>query len=450
MTSSVRIIVTGLIAQHPLLGGIAWHYLQYMLGLSRLGHDVYYFEDSGQFPYNLDGGASGTDWVANNCSYNVNYLASIMARFGFKDRWAYRFPPRSEWYGLSSKQRRAIIRSADLLINVSGTLEHPKKYRRIPHLLYIDTDPVVTQIKLALGRVAFAKRIEAHDIHLSFGETLSESVPETGFQWRPTRQPIVLSEWRPSTPKRENFTTVMKWTSYEPLVYSGQTYGQKDVEFKRFLELPDMVAPVVMEVALSRTQHLEWQAKDESLPPKFAELVSDKATWTPHDLVAHAGWRVVDAIEACGNLDSYRHYIESSKAEWSVAKNVYVLGQPGWFSERSACYLAAGRPVVVQDTGFGGVLPVGEGILSFKTLQEAVAGIREVETNYQRHAQAARAIAEAYFDSDRVLTLLIDDALRASGRQMTASQRQTPSDEKEKFKDTRKSGGSRQSPEGKS
>ncbi len=411
MRSSLRIIATGLIAQHPLLGGITWHYLQYLLGLARLGHDVYYFEDSGQFPYNLDGGASGTDWVANSCTYNVGYLAKIMTRFGFADRWAYRFPPKSVWFGLSDQQRQTVIESADLLINVSGTLEHPKNYRQVPHLLYIDTDPVVTQIKIALGRVEFAERVEAHDAHFSFGESLSEGVPESGYQWRPTRQPIVLSEWRPSTPWRENFTTVMNWTSYAPLTYSGRTYGQKDVEFKRFLELPSQVAPVVMEVALSRTQHLEWQAKDESLPPKLGELGGDKLNWTPRDLVTHAGWRVVDAIEACGDLDSYRHFIECSKAEWSVAKNAYVLGQPGWFSERSACYLAAGRPVVVQDTGFARALPVGEGLLSFRTLQEAVAAIHEVETNYVRHTEAARAIAKAYFDSDKVLSHLIDEAM---------------------------------------
>jgi hypothetical protein len=428
MRSSLRIIATGLIAQHPLLGGITWHYLQYMLGLARLGHDVYYFEDSGQFPYNLDGGASGTDWVANDCTYNVSYLAKIMARFGFEDRWAYRFPLKSEWFGLSDQQRQTVIESADLLINVSGALEHPKNYRRIPHLLYIDTDPVVTQIKIALGRVEFAERVEAHDTHFSFGESFSEGMPLTGYQWRPTRQPIVLSEWRPSVPRRESFTTVMNWTSYEPLVYSAQTYGQKDVEFKRFLELPSQVAPVVMEVALSRTQHLEWQAKDESLPPKFGELVGDKTNWTPRDLITHAGWRVVDATEACGDLDSYRHYIESSKAEWSVAKNAYVLGQPGWFSERSACYLAAGRPVVVQDTGFSRALHVGEGLLCFRTLQEAVAAIHEVETDYVRHAKAARAIAKAYFDSDKVLTHLIDEAMSGIDRPIEATRRHTTSD----------------------
>jgi hypothetical protein len=427
MSASLRIIVTGLITQHPLMGGITWHYLQYVVGLARLGHDVYYFEDSGQFPYDLDGGSSGTDWIARNCTYNVAYLAKIMSRFGLENRWAYHFPLKSEWFGLSEKQRETVIQSADLLINVSGSLEHPKDYRRIPHLLYIDTDPVVTQIKIALGNAEFIERVETHDTHFIFGTSLSQAVPPTGFQWRPTRQPIVLSEWRPATPRREAFTTVMNWTSYEPLTYSGRTYGQKDIEFRRFLYLPREVGPIALEVALSGTQHIEWSCEDENLRSELGEPEIHKTGWTPHDLVTRAGWRAVDSIAACGDLDSYRHYIESSKAEWSVAKNAYVLGQPGWFSERSACYLAAGRPVVVQDTGFSGVLPVGEGILSFRTLPEAAAGIQEVEAHYLLHSEAARAIAESYFDSEKVLSDLIDNALNDDGGPAKAIQRRTSS-----------------------
>jgi hypothetical protein len=187
----------------------------------------------------------------------------------------------------------------------------------------------------------------------------------------------------------------MNWSSYYPVAYQGCTYGQKNVEFKRFLELPGRVAPTDLEVAV--------------------RVAGPKRRRVPQDLAARLarhGWRVVDPAEACADLDSYRRYIESSKAEWSVAKNGYVVGQPGWFSCRSACYLAAGRPVVVQDTGFAGVIPVGEGVLCFRTLEEAAAAIQEVQANYSRHARAARAIAEEYFDSDKVLTRLIDEALR--------------------------------------
>jgi glycosyltransferase involved in cell wall biosynthesis len=410
---SLRIVVTGLVAQHPQLGGMTWHYLQYVAGLARLGHDVYYVEDSGEVPYNQDGGASGHDWVAKDWARNVAYLARTLARYGLEERWAYRYAPTSQWLGLPDARRADVLRSADLLINVSGTLEHPDRYRQVRRLVYVDTDPVVTQLKIAAGGRTFRARVDAHDVHFSFGERLGEGVPTTGHRWRPTRQPVLLSEWRTTEAPRETFTTVMSWTSYAPLRHGGRDYGQKDVEFRRFLDLPGRVAPLGLEVALGSTQHLEWEALAAELPPRLLALARERGDWTPRDLVRHAGWRVVDASEACGDLDRYRAYVRSSKGEWSVAKNAYVQGQPGWFSERSACYLAAGRPVVVQDTGLAGVLPVGEGVLAFRSLEEAAEALREVEGDYARHAKAARGVAEACFDSDRVLTRLVEEAMQA-------------------------------------
>ena len=383
MLSKLRIIVTGLIAQYP-LGGVTWDYFQYVLGLARLGHDVYYLEDTGQWPYNPQEGG-----VSKGCEFNVAYLAGIMARYGLAERWAYRFPWQSQWFGLPDDKRREVIQSADLLINISGTIERPEEYRQARRMAYIDSDPVFTQVKLARGQVDFRKWIDLHDVHFSFGECLSPAVPVTGHRWRPTRQPIVLSEWHPSTPQREVFTTVMNWTSYKPVVYGNQSYGQKDVEFERFHDLPNLVAPTILEIAVN----------------------TGKTRRTPRALLAHKGWHVVDPAEVCPDFDSYRRYIETSKAEWSVAKNGYVLGQPGWFSCRSACYLAAGRPVVVQDTGFSTIFPVGEGILPFTTVAEAVAAIKEVEATYARHAKAARDLAATYFDADTVLTRLIDEAV---------------------------------------
>ena len=385
MRSKLRIIVTGLIAQYP-LGGVTWDYFQYALGLARLGHEVYYLEDTGQWPYNPREGG-----VAKDCTFNVEYLAGLMSRFGLAEQWAYRFPWQSQWFGLPDAKRQEVIQSADLLINISGTLERPEEYRQVCRLAYIDSDPVFTQVKLARGQLDFRKWIDIHDVQFSFGECLSSGVPETGHQWRPTRQPIVLSEWRPETPYREAFTTVMNWTSYKPVIYGNHSYGQKDVEFVRFGELPSHVAPTRLEIAVN----------------------AGKTRRPPRQLLAHKGWHVVDPAEVCPDLDTYRQYIESSKSEWSVAKNGYVLGQPGWFSCRSACYLAAGRPVAVQDTGFSAVLPVGEGLLAFTTVEGAVAAIREIEANYTRHAKAARALAVEYFDAAKVLTRLIDEALQA-------------------------------------
>jgi len=390
MSCSLRIIVSGVIAQYP-LGGMTWHYLQYALGLARLGHDVYYVEDTGAWPYDPARGD-----VFDDCTSSVRYLADVMARYGLADRWAYRFGARDEWFGMSGPTRKALFRSAELLVNVSGYLTRLDDYRRIPRLAYVDTDPVFNQIKLVNGNERFRGLVDAHDVHFSFGERLSEHTPATGHHWRPTRQPIVLSEWRPAAPRRDVFTTILNWSaSNNPPVYRGRTYGQKDVEFDCFLDLPRHVAPTVLELAVQ----------------------PGKRRQAPLDLLRAHGWRVVDPETVCVDLDSYRAYIESSKGEWSVAKNGYVQGQPGWFSERSACYLAAGRPVVVQDTGIAPVLPVGVGIVPFTSPAEAVAAVRDVERDYPRHATAARAIAEAYFDSDRVLTRLIDEATSAAAAQ---------------------------------
>jgi hypothetical protein len=387
MAENLRIIVTGQMAQYP-LGGVTWFYLQYVLGLARLGHDVYYFEDSGQWPYNPTEQA-----LPEDCGFNVEYLAGVLSRFGLGDKWAYRFLWQSQWFGLSEAKRKEVIESADLLINVSGTLERPQDYRKVRRLAYVDTDPVFTQVKLARGQKDFRKWVDAHDVQFSYGECASPAVPDTGHRWRATRVPIVLCEWHSGAPRRDVFTTIMNWTSHNSVTYHGQTYGQKDVEFKRFLDLPGRVAPTVLELAIG---------------PGHGQR-------TPYDLLRHKGWRLVDPADVCPDLDSLRTYTESSMAEWSIAKNGYVAGQSGWFSERSARYLAAGRPVVVQDTGFSSVLPVGAGILPFRTCEEAVDGIRQVESDYERHSKAARAIAEEYFDSAKIMGRLVEEAMNGNG-----------------------------------
>jgi hypothetical protein len=414
MDSSLRVIVTGLIATHRFQGGVAWDYLNVVLGMKRLGHDVYYLEDTGGWPYNLDGGPSGNDLIAHDPNPTVKHLANLMDDFGLSTKWAYHFPTKPEWFGLSEEKRKELIQSADLLINVSGTLEKPEKYRQVKKLLYIDTDPVFTQIKAAGGDADFRGRVNVHDVHFSFGECLGKDLPDTGHRWHPTRQPIVLGEWLSSVPHRNTFTTVMNWTSYEVTTYGGQTYGQKDVEFVKFVSLPRKVSlTTTLEVALHKA--LVWPGDYEHDMYNVCDLVQNDQKPTPHEVLKRLGWRIVDPMKVCPNFSSYRRYIQTSKAEWSVAKHAYVIGKSGWFSCRSACYLAAGRPVIVQDTGFSRVLPVGEGIISFHTLDEAEAGIREVEGNYNRHAKIARDIAEAYFDSDKVLNRLLDIAMNSHG-----------------------------------
>jgi len=419
MNSRLRIIVTGLIAQHPTLGGVSWDYLQYMLGLHRLGHDVFYFEDSGEWPYNLDGGSTGSDWVARDPSANVQHLASIMSRFGMEGRWAYHFPIEDRWFGLTDQKRREVLQSADLLINVSGTLMDMGIYQPIPRRAYIDSDPVFTQLKLALGNLEFSERINAHNVHFTFGETLSAThVPDTGHHWRPTRSPIVIDEWSKPGPVRDVFTTVMNWTSYKPLQHEGKVYGQKDIEFRKFLHLPELAGSATrFEIAMPSLHHMDWET-DQTPSNSPAE---SKHVLSPTARLAQHGWSVVKPAEHCGTLDAYRTYVQSSLAEWSVAKNGYVQGRSGWFSCRSSCYLAAGRPVVVQDTGFSKVIPTGNGILTFTSPSEAVHAVREVTGNLLRHSAAARDCAAEYFDARVVLPRLIQEAMDAA-RQPASSE----------------------------
>lgn len=372
-----------MIAQFP-LGGMTWDFMNYVLGFARLGHEVYYIEDSGQWPYNPT-----ADGKIKTCEFNVDYLARIMAQFGLDDRWAYRFPWKDQWFGLSDARRGEVVETADLVVNVSGTIERPEAYRAARRLAYIDTDPVFTQLKLARGEDYLRKVVDAHDVFFSFGECPGPEVPDTGDTWLPTRQPIVVEEWEPAAPHRNVFTTVMTWLAYNPVEYEGKSYGQKDIEFRKFMDLPERVAPTVLEVAAN----------------------AGKKRKMPRDLMQHRGWSLVDPQEVCADFDDYRSYIQGSRAEWSVAKHGYVQGRSGWFSCRSACYLAAGRPVVVQETGFSKVFPVGWGIVPFTDLESAVAGIRSVEENYPRHAEAARSLAEEWFDSAKVLSSLVDRAM---------------------------------------
>ncbi len=242
--TSLRIVVTGLIAQHPRLGGVAWDYIQFSAGLARLGHDVYYLEDSGEWPYTLDGGDTKESWIAHDPTPNVGHLASVMERFGLGDRWLYRFPIKPRWYGLPHRKRREVLASADLLVNVSGTLVRPWEYRHIPTLAYVDTDPGFTQVQLAMprGQKSFQARVAAHDVFFSVGERIPETPLADGIDWRPTKHPILLSEWSRDVETRDVFTTVMSWTSYKPLRHAGRSFGQKDVDWKSRLAEPGMSA----------------------------------------------------------------------------------------------------------------------------------------------------------------------------------------------------------------
>lgn len=388
------IVVSGLVALYP-VGGVAWDYLQYVVGLSRLGHDVYYHEDTWMWPYHPVE-RRHTSTAAYSAAFIDRYFSRYAPRL--RDSWHYRHL-REESCGMTESAFEAVARRADLFLNVSGAGTIPENLA--PHCVkvFLDTDPGYNQIVLS-ERPPWSENVDRwcrsvadHDRHFTYAENIGGedcTIPRAGFAWEPTRMPVVLDLWEPL--RREGaagagpWTTVMTWNAFKGrLVYRGREYGGKDREFERFIEVPHLL-DVPFEIAVGgRTAPLQ-RLRDR-------------------------GWVVRDGPEATATPERYADFIGRSRGEFSVAKQVYVAMRTGWFSCRSACYLAAGRPVVVQDTGFSKVLPTGDGVVAFSTREEAVNGIREVEADYARHAEAARAMAHDYFGAERVLADLIERAL---------------------------------------
>lgn len=397
----MRIIVTGLIASYP-LGGVSWDYVQYVKGLHLLGHEVFYLEDTGKW---RDSSEERGKWVYNpqlgtfteDCSFNLQYLEKVLAYVGpaMRRHWAFR-SPKGQYFGLTEKEIENTCDEADLFVNISGCCLLRERYQGCRKKVYIDTDPLYTQFKLDVAhrgtttadQAYAADSILKHDDFFTFGENIGDPscrIPMCGLAWHKTRQPIVLQDWPFTfTPDFPAFTTVMSWKNEDRLPsIDGDIYGGKNVEFMKFINLPSRVW-VPIEIALSGP--------------------------APLDQLRQHGWQVVDGYEKSITMDAYRNHLGHSRGEWSIAKNVYVASRSGWFSTRSAAYLALGKPVVVQDTGFRRYLPIGCGLFAFSTLDEAVSAIERIESNYRLHCEAARTIAEEQFNSETVLTRLLDDA----------------------------------------
>jgi hypothetical protein len=383
MPERLRITVQGYIVRGP-IGGMAWHHLQYVLGLHRLGHDVYFLEDSDDYAscYDPSRGVMDTE-----PSYGLRFAAKAFRRLGLADRWAYHDAHTGRWLGPQAHRALQLFASADLLLNLSGVNPVRPWLMKVPVRVLIDTDPVFTQIR-HLTDASALERARCHTHFYTFGENIERgtaAVPDDGLPWRATRQPVVLDAW-PVTPGREGapFSTVMQWDSYAAREYRGQRYGMKADSFAPYMNLPARVG-CRLELALGSPR-------------------------APRAQLAQSGWRLRDPLVVTRDPWSYQRYIRASKAEFSLAKHGYVVSHSGWFSERSAAYLASGRPAVVQDTGFSEWLPVGAGILAFREYQQAVEAITDVSENYAAHCRSARAIAESYFDARDVLNRLIQSA----------------------------------------
>jgi hypothetical protein len=347
----------------------------YLLGLRALGHEVFYIEDTGECVYDPVLNTRATD-----PSYGTRYIHAALEPFGLADRWSF-VNYDGGYHGRSAGDVRRYAAGADLFINLSGgSWFWRDEYARIPRKVFIDSDPVFTQLAIAKAEPWYVAFFQGFDHLFTFGSNIgtpSSPIPTGDFVWRKTWQPITLEDWRSDTPPRDRFTTVMTW-QIESFADVG---GNKDQEFVKVIDLP------------SKT------------PQRFELAING-----PQLLLRQHGWDTVDAMAVSRTPREYRDFIQASKAEFGVAKHTYVANRSGWFSDRTACYLASGRPALVQDTGWTAHLPSGEGLLAFTGMDDAIAGIDSINAGYDRHARQAREIAKAHFDAGVVLPKLLEVA----------------------------------------
>jgi hypothetical protein len=377
------IIVAGSLAQRPGNGGHATVFLQYMLGFRSLGYDVL-FLDRLEPGMCIDGSGRPTEFER---SENVRYLAAVMEGAGLGGCWSVRYDDGAVTAGLD---RRVVVERAQrsvLLVNVMGYLDDEELLAAAPITAFLDVDPGFGQMWRALGlHDAFV----GHDHYVTVGSRVGTPgcvVPGGGIEWITTLPPVAIDDWPATSPPGgpTRFTTIATWRGpFGPIEYDGHVYGLRVHEFRKFLDLPGRIR-AAFEVALDI---------DESDAADRRRLVD-------------GGWLLADPRLVASDPFEYRRYINGSSAELMIAKNMYVDTRGGWFSDRSACYLAAGRPVLAQDTGFGDVLPIGDGIVVFSTTDEAVAGADEIIGNYDHHARAARELAVEHLAATTVLVKLL-------------------------------------------
>jgi hypothetical protein len=380
------IVVSGALANKYLNGGEAWVRLTWVLGLQRLGCNVHFLEQID--PADCIDGAGATA-LFETC-VNRAYFEEVTARFGLDDATLV-YGDGSETSGRRFDELLSLAEGADLLVNISGHLSLDPLMSRLRRKAYVDLDPGFTQLWHAAGNPG--ARLRGHDRFFTVGENIGapgSRIPTDGIEWRPVRPPVLLEHWpsaREGDPSR--FTTIATWRGpFGPIEHDGRTFGLKVHEFRKVMSLPEQ-APSTFEIALSIH------------PDDSKDLQA---------LQAH-GWRIVDPRTVVPDPDAFRRYVQTSGAEFSVAQGIYVTGEVGWFSDRTVRYLASGKPALVQDTGFSRSYQAGEGLVPFRSLEEAVAGVGRITQDYEAHCEAARAIAERYFDSDKVLERFLEEAL---------------------------------------
>lgn len=394
------LVVLGMMGRTP-FAGVAWQVLHYLEGFRRLGYDVYYVEDTGDWPYDPEQNA-----VTDDCRYTVHYIARLLAWCGLSEKWAYRAAAqKNHTYGLAESQVEDLFRRAAAIVNLTGATVLRDEHRAVPVRIFLETDPVLPQIEVAQGNTFTVELLGAHTHHFTYGENLGApdcGVPVGRFRYQPTRQPVVLDWWcsGPVPPPLDlprqgghspaagrNFTTIGSWRqSGKDIEWNGETYTwSKHHEFLKFLDLP----------------RRSGQSFELALACDEEEV---------HRLLAGHGWRVVDALALSKDVGPYREFILGSRGEFTVAKDQNIRLRSGWFSDRSACYLAASRPVITQETGFGNHFPTGRGLFSFRTLDDVLAALDTIATDYEGNCRAAREIAEEHFAAEKVLGSLVERA----------------------------------------
>ncbi len=385
MPSRKTILVLHLAGQYP-LAGVVWQALHYLVGLRQLGHDVYYVEDSGAPPYD-----PRVKSIVEDPTYNVSCLQQTLERFGFGERWVYWDMASDTYFGHSRAQLDGWYEKADIILNLCGASWPRADRRRGGPLVYIQTDPVYEQILASQGDQRMTEMLSAHDLRFTYGENLGSAdcpIPLGGFTWKTTRPPVVLDLWEPRIdPSCRYFTTVATWHNKgKDITFQGEKYvWSKHVNFLKYLELPQRT-PQAFELAV--------ETGDEAIRSELTSL----------------GWRLAQAAERSATVEGYQEYIYASRGEFTVAKDIYARPRSGWFSDRTVCYLAAGKPVVTQETGFSKFVPVGRGLFSFSNMDEAVAAFAAINADYPLHARAAREVAEQYFGAETILRKLLHDA----------------------------------------
>jgi hypothetical protein len=370
-----RIIVGSYMVRYPLGGMMSW-VLQYLVGFQRLGHEVYFVEKSGHSGACFD---PSRNVMTDDPSYGTATVAALLERFGLDDHWCF-VDVAGKYHGLERMAIEAVFRSADVFLDMGTHGAWLEEARYTQCRVLGDGEPGFTQMKMA-KQLELGEVLPQYDFYYTAGVnvgTAKSTAPTAGRSWRTLFHPVVVDLF-PHFPGEADapFTTVMNWQSHAPIEFGGRTYGQKDVEFAKFVDLPRRTR-AAMEVAVA--------GKD-----------------VPRDQLRDSGWRVRDAHQTTKSFDAFQQYIFDSKGEFGVCKNVFVVTSSGWFSDRSAAYLASGRPVVLEDTGFSDHLPCGRGLFAVSTLDEAAAAIDEINNDYDRHSSAARQIARECLEAKSLL-----------------------------------------------